>query len=180
MSHTNKVFPNSLKNEILKALTYFPTLRNVPIEFKFKTNIKRSTMQAQPRFSKILSPRHKREYIIFIKTHFNLGTIDKPIEKLPKDVLVGWFGHELGHIMDYEQMSNFKLIRFGLSYLISNTAIVNAERQADTFAIKQGMQDYIIKTKNFILEHADISESYKNRMKKYYLSPEEIMEMVTQ
>jgi hypothetical protein len=176
--NTNKVYPKSIEKEVLKALTYFPDLKDVPIEFRFKKNIKRSTMQAQPKFIKILSPRSKREYIIFIKKHFQLGNIDKPIEELPKDVLIGWLGHELGHITDYEGMSNFKLVSFGINYLTSNNAIINAERQADEFAIKQGMKDYILKTKNFILNHADISESYKARMRKYYLSPEEIMDLV--
>ena len=37
---------------------------------------------------------------------------------------------------------------------------------------------YILKTKNFILNHADITPIYKARIKKYYLSPEEIMELV--
>jgi len=174
----NKLYPKSLEKEVKKTLTYFPNLKNVPVEFKFKKKIKRSTMQAQPRFTKVLSPWHKREYIIFIKTHFKLGDINRPIEQLPQDVLIGWLGHELGHIMDYERMSNFQLIQFGIGYLTSNASIVNAERQADTFAIKQGMQDYIIKTKKFILNHADISEAYKARMKKFYLSPEEIMDMV--
>lgn len=137
-------------------------------------------MQAQPKFTKIFSPRSKREYIILIKRNFQLGDIDTPIEELHKDVLTGWLGHELGHVTDYEGMSNFKLVRFGISYLTSNNAIINAERQADEFAIRQGMQDYIIKTKNFILNHADISETYKARMKKYYLSPEEIMDLVTE
>lgn len=175
---TNKIYPGSLKDEIQKTLTYFPNLKNVPVEFKFKKKIKRSTMQAQPRFTKVLSPRHKREYIIFIKRHFKLGDIDTPIENLPQDVLIGWLGHELGHVMDYERMSNFQLIKFGLKYLTSGKAIVNAERQADTYAVKQGMQTYIMATKTFILDHADISETYKARMKKYYLSPEEIMDLV--
>lgn len=180
MNISNKIYPKSIEKEIQKTLTYFPSLKDIPIEFKFKKKIKRSTMQAQPRFSKIFKSRHHREYIIFIKKHFKLGDIDTPIEDLPQDALIGWLGHELGHIMDYERMSNFQLIKFGLNYLTSGNAIVNAERQADKFAIKQGMQDYIIKTKNFILNHADIPESYKARMKRYYLSPEEIMDLVVE
>jgi hypothetical protein len=171
-------YPKAIEEEVKIALTYFPDLKDVPIEFKFKKNIKRSTMQAQPKFIKILSPRHKREYIIFIRKKFQLGDINTAIEDLPKDVLIGWLGHELGHIMDYERMSNLKLVWFGLKYLTSNAAIIDAERTADEFAVKQGMQDYILKTKNFILNHADISEAYKTRIKKYYLSPEEIMDMV--
>jgi len=40
------------------------------------------------------------------------------------------------------------------------------------------MEDYILKTKDFILNNADITKSYKDRIKKYYLSPEEIMHLV--
>jgi hypothetical protein len=40
------------------------------------------------------------------------------------------------------------------------------------------MKDYILKTKDFILNHAEISDKYKARIKKFYLSPEELMEMV--
>lgn len=180
MTYSNKIYPGILEEEVQKALSYFPVLNDVPIDFKFKKNIKRSTMQAQPKFSKILSPRHKREYLILIKKHFKLGDIDTAIEDLPKDVLIGWLGHELGHIIDYERMSNWRLIWFGIRYLTSDTAIVNAERSADEFAVKQGMHEYILKTKDFILNHADISEHYKNRIKKYYLSPEEIMELVAE
>ncbi len=180
MNSNTKIYPEELKYEVKKALSFYPNLEDTPIEFKFKPNIKRSTMQAQPRFSKVLLPGFKREYIIFIKTDFELGAIHSPIEELPNKVLIGWLGHELGHIMDYEQMNNFKLITFGVSYLTSQKAIVNAERRADEFAIRQGMRDYILETKNFILNHADIPQKYKNRIKKYYLSPEEIMEMVTE
>ncbi len=178
MSISNKIYPKILEEEVLEALSYFPVLNDVPIEFKFKKNIKRSTMQAQPRFSKILNPLSRREYVILIKTRFKLGDVNLPIEELPMEILIGWLGHELGHIMDYQRMNNAELIWFGLKYLTSNHAIVGAERAADEFAIKQGMREYILEAKNFIFNHADISKNYKNRIKKYYLSPEEIMDMV--
>jgi hypothetical protein len=40
------------------------------------------------------------------------------------------------------------------------------------------MEDYILQTKEFLLNHAAISLSYKERIKKYYLTPEEIMTLV--
>lgn len=173
----SKIYPKILEDQVKTALAFYPELEDVPIEFKFKKNIKKSTMQAQPRFSKILSPRHKREYIIYIKEKFVLNDIEKPISDLPNDVLVGWLGHELGHIMDYETRSNTQLIKFGFNYLFSNTSIVEAERTADRLAVEHGMLDYILKTKDFILKKADISKNYRNRIKKYYLSTEELMEI---
>ena len=97
---------------------------------------------------------------------------------MPSDIFVGWIGHELGHILDYQNRSNFNLLWFGINYLFSQNHIVEAERAADSFAVNQGMESYILKTKDFILNNADINQTYKDRIKRYYLSPEEIMELV--
>jgi len=40
------------------------------------------------------------------------------------------------------------------------------------------MSDYILRTKRFILDNSAIHPTYKDRIKQYYLSPDEIMEMV--
>jgi hypothetical protein len=39
------------------------------------------------------------------------------------------------------------------------------------------MLDYILETKDFILKKADIPKKYRMRIKKYYLSTEELMEI---
>lgn len=174
----NKIIPHTIEAEVLTALSYFPELEYIPIEFKFKNNIKRSTMQAQPKFKTLLRPRKQREYNILISSSIQIGDTSIAITEMPKPVLIGWIGHELGHVMDYESMTNTQLMAFGLDYVLSDKAVIHAERLADHYAVKNGMKDYILATKNYILNHAGISESYKNRIKKYYVSPEEIMEMV--
>ena len=40
------------------------------------------------------------------------------------------------------------------------------------------MESYILKTKDFILNNADIHKPYKLRIKKLYVSPEEIMDII--
>jgi len=172
------IYPESLQHETELALSYFPQLKDVKITFKFKTDIKKSTMQAQPDFGSLFKPRSRREYFIFISEKFKISGKEFKTINVPSDVLTGWIGHELGHILDYENRNTFNLIWFGLRYLYIEKHIVEAERAADTFAVNQGMEDYIVKTKNFILNHADIDQDYKKRIKRYYLSPEEIMELV--
>lgn len=173
-----QIIPEEIKEEVAAAMEYFPQLKEVEIEFKFKKNIKHSTMQAQPSAGSFFKHRRKRSYKIFISEKFKITDKEFLTKHLPSDVLIGWIGHELGHIMDYQNRSKLNLIGFGLNYLFSDKHIVNAERAADTYAVKQGMSEYILLTKNFILNHADITDEYKNRMKKYYLSPEEIMHLV--
>lgn len=170
--------PEHIRKEVKTALDYFPELSDVHIEFKFKKNIKKSTMQAQPKFASFLKSRKHRSYIILISETFKISDKTFLTKNIPSDILIGWIGHELGHIMDYQNRSNINLVWFGIKYLLSENHIVEAERAADTYAVQHGMGEYILKTKNFILNHADITPIYKARIIKYYLSPEEIMELV--
>ncbi|MGY0392703.1 hypothetical protein ACW5R3_09140 [Bizionia sp. KMM 8389] len=171
-------FPKSIEKEVQTALSFYPNLQDVSIEVSFKKNIKKSTMQAQPKFSSLFRLRKNRSYVIFISEKFKISDQSFLTKDIPSDILIGWIGHELGHIMDYQNRSNLNLIWFGIRYLLSDNHIIEAERAADTYAVSQGMEAYILKTKNFILNNSAITPSYKLRIEKYYLSPEEIMEIV--
>lgn len=176
----NKVIPDNIKNECLIALSHYPELRDIAIEFRFKKNIKKSFMQAQPKFTSLLLPKHKRKYIIFMNERMQIESQEITVTDVPHEVLIGWLGHELGHVMDYIHRSSLNLIVFGIKYITLGSYIKEAERAADTFAIQHGLLDYILATKNYILNHAHLSETYKARIKRLYLSPEEIMLIVNQ
>ena len=179
MSKTH-IIPNSIKDEVTTALSYYPELKDTKIEFKFKKNIKKSTMQARPTFDSFFKSKKNRTYLILISEKFKITGKEFSTRDIPKDIFIGWIGHELGHIMDYESRSKPNLLWFGMKYLFSDNHIVAAERAADSFAVAHNMEHYILKTKDFILNNAAISEAYKNRIKKYYLSPEEIMELIAE
>lgn len=137
-------------------------------------------MQAQPIWQSFFRSRKNRKYIILISKKVKIDEEKFKITDIPKAVLIGWIGHELGHIMDYRQRGTLNMFFFGFRYLYSRGYIQKAERAADTFAVAHGMGDYILKTKNFILNHAKISENYKERIKQLYLSPEEIMHLINE
>ena len=177
LSSQHKI-PKSIKENVETALSFYPQLEHTAIEFKFKKNIKKSTMQAQPKFASFFRSRKNRSYVILISETFKIANKEFSTRDIPDDIFIGWIGHELGHITDYQTRSNLNLMKFGFNYLFSESSIVEAERTADSFAVAHGMESYILKTKNFILNHADITQSYKDRIKRYYLSPEEIMELV--
>ncbi|MBV7270583.1 hypothetical protein [Winogradskyella luteola] len=177
-TNAQHIIPESIKKEVDTSLSYYPLLDSTTIIFRFKKNIKKSTMQARPTFGSFFRSRKNRSYVILISEKFKISDKEFLTRHIPSDILIGWIGHELGHIMDYQDRSKTNLIWFGIKYLFSENHIVKAERAADSFAVAQGMEDYILKTKDFILNHADITSSYKDRIKKYYLSPEEIMELV--
>ncbi len=176
----NKIIPKNIEQEALEALSFYPELAETAIEFKFKDNIKKSTMQAQPRFASFFKRKENREYVILISRNIQIEGERFTMDDIPSDVKIGWIGHELGHVVDYSHRTNMGMLIFGLKYLFSSAHIKEVERAADTFAIAHGMGDYILKTKNFILDNADLSEKYKERIRRLYISPEEVMELINE
>ena len=174
----NKIIPKIIEEEALTALSYYPELKDTPITFKFKDRIKKSTMQAQPTWGSFFKRKNNREYIILISRKIQIENEAFTIKDIPSDVIVGWLGHELGHVMDYSDRNNFGMLIFGFKYLFSKHHIKEVERTADTIAIAHGMGDYILQTKHYILDQANISEKYKKRIRSFYMSPEEVMELI--
>ena len=174
----NKQIPRVIKLPVLKALAFYPELKDADISFIFKKNIRTSVMQAQPVFYTLLRQQKHRRYRINISTHFKLSSCDLPITEIPETVMIGWIVHELGHIVDYEHRSNASIVRFGIRYVFSPEYVKVAERVADTYAVERGSGKYILATKRFILDHAEIPQEYKNKIRRLYLSPDIIVDLV--
>ena len=178
LEFSNKIVPDTIWREVYVALSHYPELKSTPIEFKFKENIKKSFMQAQPKLNGLLKKKKNRSYLVFINEKFKIEDEVFDITAVPSEVLIGWIGHELGHIMDYRERSAIDLVWFGVKYLTSKNYIREAEKVADTYAVNHGLGEEIIATKNFIINHSRLSDNYKDRIQDLYLSPEEIMVLI--
>jgi len=174
----HKTIPNEIRDEILKALSFYPEFGNTEIDFVFSSALKSSLMQAQPKARTLLRRKHRRGYIIRISRYFHLSQTHVPIETLPKEVLIGWLGHELGHVLDYCNRGRWRMATFGAGYAFSKKYVKRAERTADTFAVQRGLLPYILATKNFILGHADLPVAYKQKIRRLYMSPDDVMTLV--
>lgn len=178
MKYPKLIVPENIRSEAEMAMSFYPELADTEIEFKYNNMVRKNFMQAQPKWKSLLNRRKHRAYIILISRVFKVENLRFSIDEIPNDVLIGWLGHELGHVMDYRSRSTFGMLCFGLKYLYSPAHIKEVERAADDYAVKHGMGNYILKTKDFILNHTSLSDAYKNRMRKFYLSPEEISELI--
>jgi len=176
---TNKSIPLEIRDITLEALSHFPDLFQTEIDFQFKKNIHGSVMQAQPKIGSLLfSGKAKRGYRIKISRYLALEDEAVPIESLPKEVLLGWIGHELGHIQDYLERNTLDMLGFGVKYYLSRSFVSEAEIAADSYAVAFGLGEKIIATKNFVLNHEKLPEDYKRKIKTLYMSPGEILSMV--
>ena len=174
----NKQIPAVIEKNVLTALSFFPELKDTRIKFVFKKKIKTSVMQAQPIFNTLLKTKKNRRYRINISAHFKLINADMPILDIPDSVMIGWIGHELGHILDYESKTNREMVSFGYHYYFHPDFVKHAEMVADSLAVERGMGNYIVATKRFILDHAELPQAYKDKISRLYLSPDVIVEQV--
>ncbi|MFC4870281.1 hypothetical protein [Negadavirga shengliensis] len=175
----NKEIPDAIREVTLEALSYFPDLLDIKIDFQFKNRISGSVMQAQPKIgSLILNKKENRAYKIKISRYLELEDEAVLIEELPHDVLLGWIGHELGHIKDYLERSALNMMGFGIQYYCSDNFVTEAEIAADSHAVAYGLGKKIIATKNFVLNHDRLPDDYKNKIKTLYMSPGEILSLV--
>lgn len=174
----NQTYPSSISKEVECALSFYPSLKETKIKFIIKPGLQNSFMKAQPDTWSLLKGRKKRVYRIYISNVFRVDNYKLAVQDIPSDVLIGWLGHELGHVMDYETRSTLNLIGFGIRYLTSDNYVRKVERIADSYAVSHQMYTYILKTKKFILSNTNLSEKYKNKIKKLYVSPDEILKLV--
>jgi hypothetical protein len=156
-----------IRNTFLEVLAEYEKLHPYEITL-IKEELKNSTMQAQPIINlKNLFSGTKRYKVQLAETVRDAEEII--ISEVPRDVLKGWFAHELGHIVDYEVRSNMSMIGFGLKYTFSDKFKRACEHQADSIAIEHGFHNEIIATKKFILENELVGEAYKEKLRKYYM-----------
>jgi len=158
---------DKIRSAFIEVLTAYEKLHPYEITL-IKEELKNSTMQAQPiiNLGNLFSgtKRYKVQLAESVRDAEELI-----IAEVPRDVLKGWFAHELGHIVDYEVHSNINMIGFGLKYTFSDTFKRACEHEADSIAIEHGFHKEIIATKKFILENELVSDDYKAKLRKYYM-----------
>lgn len=176
--YQNKTIPLILEEAVKEALGYFPELEETEISFEFRKNISGAVMQAQPRIlSLFVDGKEGRKYRVKISRALDFGDVQLPIEEVPHDALVGWIGHELGHVMDYLNRSSTNMMHFGAKYYLSKKKIIEAELTADGYAIGCGMGHHILANKDFILNNDGFEESYKDKIRNLYMSPKQILSL---
>ncbi len=172
----NLIFQNVASSELrqwfAETLAAYPSLQDRPIHLR-KLPLRRSTMRAQPIINLDFFRRATRHYRVDFSDHLYV-TEHVKVQELPREVVVGWFAHELGHIMDYLHRPVHGLISFGLVYALWSRYLRKAERVADTIAVQHGFGAEVRATKHYLMEHATLPDHYKARLEKYYLSADEL------
>ncbi len=96
----------------------------------------------------------------------------KKLRKLPDEFLKGILAHELSHIEIFGKRNFIRKIISGLKYFISRVSREKEEKSTDRMAIEKGYGKELYSFRKYNLSVAD--KKTKERIRKYYLFPEEI------
>lgn len=163
-------YPENLSGAVERVRTYYPELDDVKISFYMTTDFQGSIMQAQPVKKSLWRRASSREYQVEMQPEIKLEDDTVSITSIPEDIMVGWLGHELGHIVDYTRYSGLGLIGLGIGYSLSDRYLRKVEMRADSIATSHGLGPEIIAVKHFILEEMAFPEWYKDQIRDLYPS----------
>ncbi len=167
----NKVIPAEIRAFVLAALSHYPQLADTRIVFQYKPI--KQTMNARPLIANLWTRRKQRGYTVIINN--NQGPHKGlPLETLSFNIVTGILGHELAHLVAYKEMTNRQMILFALGYLLSDSFHRRVERFTDYTTIAHGMAFPLYDGVEHILQDADLSEEYKNKIHSNYLGLHEI------
>lgn len=165
---SNKKFVKDFELQALIALSYYPELKDVPITFRYHDI--RTTMEVRPEFFSAIKNQNRR-YIIFIgnNTHKE-GVL---LSEVSFNAQIGVIGHELAHIMDFEQRSIKSLFLLGLDYVtLKNHA--KYEKSIDALTIKRGLGWQALEFADYMEHKSKASVRYKRFKHINYLSSSDI------
>lgn len=168
----NKSFIADYEKQSLIALSYFFELRTIRIKFVY-ANIN-TTMACRPTSSSVLFG--KRQYQVFINNNPNFVGI--LLQDVPYNAQIGIIGHELAHVLDYEERTAKGVAQRGVNYLTRN-AKRTYERSIDKLTIRKGLGWQLYDWADFSMyKSTKATDDYKAFKRAIYMSPDEIEEEI--
>lgn len=170
----NKKIPTAYEVQILTALSYFDELKEVKIDFVEKKI--QTTMAARPRVKSLFANKSKKglHYQILIN---NSPKTQVPLSTVSFNGQVGVIGHELCHILEYEKLKKGQILKLIFQYPQKQFK-EEFEKDTDLMTIKKLLGWQLYDCYDFILNGSNATDDYKARKRKYYLEPDEIIEII--
>ncbi|MGL5317686.1 MAG: hypothetical protein ACRC9Q_03200 [Bacteroidales bacterium] len=167
----NKVYPQEYEEQFLIALSHFPQLKEVHIHLIF--DHEKTTMSARPKIASLFCK--DRKYNIRINNAKSFEGI--LLEDVPFNAQIGVIGHELAHIVDYEQKSFAQIIGTGLGYLTGKYKR-RLEHYIDNQTIMHGLGWQLLEWAQYSMHEDNASEKYIQFKKRVYMLPEKILTVI--
>lgn len=169
----NKKIPSEFEKEILLGLSHYPELKNARIKFCYSNIF--TSMKAVPAFGFLFQKPANRTYRIVMNSKTCHGR--NVMQRTSSSALTGVIGHELGHIKDYSELSNFGLFKLLFNYMFKKNRI-ETEKRADSIAVEHKLGKELLEFTTFIYQDTCMNPKYIQYKKKYYSSASNLDEVV--
>jgi hypothetical protein len=169
----NKKLPQHYGLQALLALSHYPELKDIKIEFVFGESS--HPLSTQPTRGSVFLPARDRTYRILISTKLPRSRQDVMFKNLEFNLQVMQFGHELGHVMDYLSKTTMGILYDALFYKFPFHK-KTVERNADRICLNNGFGYQMLEFCKLVKKLVKIypEEKYYNTYFKYYFSLSDI------
>jgi hypothetical protein len=173
----NKKMPDGYEKQILYTLSYFPELVHTKIEFQLKKS-SGGIISTRPTIGSLLRKSSKRNYIVLIYDSTQGG---RPPAFPNSNVngQVGILGHELCHIVYFNNCTGFGLLGLGIAH-ISSSFMDRFEYNTDSMDIERGLGYQLIAWNKYLhsrfaaMRANEPPPAQKSAMHNRYMSIEQI------
>jgi hypothetical protein len=173
-----KVLINDYALATLVALSHFPELKNVRIQFIMQPAY--SLLRTSPKLKRILS-RKTRMYKIVVSDSTMWKLMPIMLKQMDFNTQVGVIGHELSHAADFTRRSFTNLVGTGIGH-ISSKYIDRFEYMTDSICIAHGLGYQLLAWSRFVRKalgtnnYDGADNINKPMLHERYMNPETIME----
>lgn len=168
----NKVFVEELIAPALIALSYYPDLKDIKIEFKYSKEA--TTMAARPVPLSLFS---KRKYVVFINNDENFKGIH--LKDVPFNAQIGIIGHELAHIVDYNNHNFWGIMGICFRHLDGKRKPL-FEKEIDRATIVRGLGWQLFDWASYsMLTNNNAVSDYIDFKRHTYMQPGEIKQVMS-
>lgn len=178
----NKSFDSIYQKQILTALSFFPELKDISIEFKLKkTN---TPLSSRPTILGFFQSAKKRKYVITISEQTNKMLEPILFKNLSFNAQIGVLGHEISHISDYTNKGFSEISNILWIEIFSKNEVDKFENRTDHICISHGLGyqlfDWSLYVRNNLkIENWRGADNLKGIIKRErYLNPETIMKII--
>lgn len=166
----NKKLPCGFQIQSLLALSHYPQLKDIKIEFRLTDS--KGSLYSQIDIKSLLNPWKERTYVVLIDT-VKLVEYTRPtlLKNLPYNAQIGVLGHELAHTVSYLDKGGLQLAWIAFRYQTSKKYVIPFENATEERTIKFGLGFQLLAWSEFQYE-IKIKEGKAKR----YFSPSRIKE----
>lgn len=171
----DKRIPDEIKEQALIALSFYPELENRHITFRFRK--RKTPLSSRPRLFSLFKRKKNRRYVITISTKTTSRLAPILFVNLPYNAQIGVLGHEIGHIVEYNQKKNIQIM--GLAFKMLNSKYINGfEFNTDRIAIEHGLGYQLYDWSSYVRKALNIEEwkgaAGTSSTNQRYMNPETI------